>query len=93
MGETSVVVTRAEGSNVHAWVNRGALVCRDLHGNTQPHTCVYHQWGFDPKGDLVGVYQSDACRAQSLKAIICLGIEKPTGLWHPDATGKGVAEI
>lgn len=59
VGETPVVVTRAEDGSVHAWVNRcahrGALVCRDLHGNTQTHTCVYHQWSFDLKGDLVGV--------------------------------------
>jgi len=59
VGETPVVVTRAEDGSVHAWVNRcahrGALVCRDLYGNTQTHTCVYHQWSFDTKGDLVGV--------------------------------------
>jgi len=57
VGDTPVVVTRAEDGSIHAWVNRcahrGALVCRDLYGNTQTHTCVYHQWSF--------VYQGRSC--------------------------------
>ncbi len=59
VGDTPVVVTRAEDGSIHAWVNRcahrGALVCRDLKGNTPTHTCVYHQWSFDATGELVGV--------------------------------------
>jgi len=40
---------------VNRCAHRGALVCRELKGNVQTHTCVYHQWSFDAKGDLVGV--------------------------------------
>lgn len=59
IGDTPVVVTRDGEGELHTWVNRcahrGAQVCRDLRGNTQTHTCVYHQWAFDTAGDLVGV--------------------------------------
>ena len=62
VGDTPVVVTRDAQGQVHAWVNRcahrGALVCRELRGSVGPqgtHTCVYHQWAYDPAGNLVGV--------------------------------------
>ena len=59
IGDTPVVVTRDAAGSSHAWVNRcahrGALVCRNLRGNNQTHTCVYHQWAYDPAGDLIGV--------------------------------------
>jgi len=59
IGDSPVVVSRDQNNDVHAFVNRcahrGALVCRDLKGNTDVHTCVYHQWAFDLSGDLVGV--------------------------------------
>ncbi|MBL4621547.1 MAG: Rieske 2Fe-2S domain-containing protein [Immundisolibacteraceae bacterium] len=59
IGDTPVVVSRDQQDKVHAFVNRcahrGALVCRQLNGNTDVHTCVYHQWAFDLSGDLVGV--------------------------------------
>ncbi|HAC34422.1 MAG TPA: Rieske (2Fe-2S) protein, partial [Gammaproteobacteria bacterium] len=59
IGDTPVVVSRDQQGGIHAFVNRcahrGALVCRQLRGNTDVHTCVYHQWAFDHKGDLVGV--------------------------------------
>jgi len=59
IGDTPVVISRDQNNAVHAFVNRcahrGALVCRDLKGNTDVHTCVYHQWAFDHAGDLVGV--------------------------------------
>jgi anthranilate 1,2-dioxygenase large subunit len=58
VGDTPVVVTRtAEG--FACWVNRcahrGAMVCREKYGNAADHTCVYHQWSYNPKGDLMGV--------------------------------------
>jgi len=58
VGDTPVVVTRtAEG--FACWVNRcahrGALVCRDNYGNAHSHTCVYHQWNYNNKGDLLGI--------------------------------------
>ena len=61
VGDTPVVMTRDEQGAIHAWVNRcahrGALVCRELRGNNAAgtYTCVYHQWSFDARGDLVGV--------------------------------------
>ena len=61
IGDTPVVLVRDSDGSLHAWVNRcahrGALVCRELRGNnsTGTHTCVYHQWAYDNKGDLVGV--------------------------------------
>jgi anthranilate 1,2-dioxygenase large subunit len=62
VGDTPVVLTRDAQGTVHCWVNRcahrGALVCRELRGNVGEngtHTCVYHQWAYDAKGDLIGV--------------------------------------
>ena len=59
VGDTPVVVTRTEDGGLAAWVNRcahrGAMVCRNMRGNALSHSCVYHQWSFDTKGDLLGV--------------------------------------
>jgi anthranilate 1,2-dioxygenase large subunit len=59
VGDTPVVVTRTEDGGVTAWVNRcahrGAIVCRNARGNATSHTCVYHQWSFDTRGNLQGV--------------------------------------
>ncbi|MGH8596756.1 MAG: aromatic ring-hydroxylating oxygenase subunit alpha [Gammaproteobacteria bacterium] len=59
IGTTPVVVTRTPDDRLVAWVNRcahrGALVCRQLRGNTRIHTCVYHQWAYDQEGRLKGV--------------------------------------
>ena len=59
IGETPVVMTRAEDGALAAWVNRcahrGAMVCRLRRGNALTHSCVYHQWSFGAKGDLQGV--------------------------------------
>jgi anthranilate 1,2-dioxygenase large subunit len=59
IGDTPVVMTRAEDGTLAAWVNRcahrGAAVCRVERGNALAHTCVYHQWNYSAKGDLQGV--------------------------------------
>jgi anthranilate 1,2-dioxygenase large subunit len=59
VGDTPVVVTRDKDGTLHAFVNRcahrGALVCRELRGNRATHVCVYHQWSYDLKGNLIGV--------------------------------------
>lgn len=59
VGDSPVVVSRAEDGSIHAYVNRcahrGAAICRELRGNVQNHTCVYHQWAYDLKGNLIGV--------------------------------------
>lgn len=59
VGDTPVVVTRTEDGGLAAWVNRcahrGAMVCRERRGNATSHNCVYHQWSFDTRGNLLGV--------------------------------------
>jgi anthranilate 1,2-dioxygenase large subunit len=59
VGDTPVIVSRDAQGKLHVLVNRcahrGALVCRELRGNAQTLTCVYHQWAYDGAGNLVGV--------------------------------------
>ncbi|MGH7805050.1 MAG: Rieske 2Fe-2S domain-containing protein, partial [Candidatus Binatia bacterium] len=59
IGDTPVALTRDADGALRAFVNRcahrGAIVCRELTGNKTVHTCVYHQWAYDPAGNLVGV--------------------------------------
>ena len=59
VGDTPVVMTRTEEGELACWVNRcahrGAMVCRTPRGNTLSHTCVYHQWNYDTRGNLSGV--------------------------------------
>lgn len=59
VGDTPVVMTRTEDGGLAAWVNRcahrGAMVCRLARGNATSHDCVYHQWSYDTKGNLLGV--------------------------------------
>jgi len=59
VGDTPVVVSRAQDGSIHAYVNRcahrGAAICRELRGNVQNHQCVYHQWAYDLEGNLIGV--------------------------------------
>ncbi len=59
VGDTPVVVTRADDGSLAAWVNRcahrGAMVCTQPRGNASSHACPYHQWNFDSRGNLTGV--------------------------------------
>ena len=59
VGDTPVVVSRDKDGSLHAFVNRcahrGALVCREMRGNRASHVCVYHQWSYDLRGNLIGV--------------------------------------
>jgi anthranilate 1,2-dioxygenase large subunit len=59
LGDTPIVVTRNKAGELHAFVNRcahrGALVCREMRGNRLAYQCVYHQWTYDPSGELIGV--------------------------------------
>lgn len=61
IGQTQVVVNRAEDGAIHAFVNscahRGAQLVRRLRGNTMSHTCAYHQWCYNLEGSLLGVPQ------------------------------------
>ena len=58
-GDAPVVIDRAEDGSLHAFVNscahRGTLLVRDRRGNTADHTCVYHHWCYDLRGNLIGV--------------------------------------
>ena len=59
IGETPVVATRDEDSEIHVIVNRcahkGALVCLEERGNASTLSCVYHSWTYDLCGQLKGV--------------------------------------
>ena len=59
VGDTPVIVSRAEDGSLHVFVNRcahrGATVERRTAGNAREHRCVYHQWCYNAKGDLTGV--------------------------------------
>ena len=58
-GDRSVVVNRALDGTLHAFENRcahrGSTVVRHLSGNAPDHTCIYHHWNYDHRGDLIGV--------------------------------------
>lgn len=57
VGTTPVVLCRGEDGRLSAFVNRcahrGAEVVREVRGNAQFHTCVYHQWMYDTEGNLM----------------------------------------
>jgi salicylate 5-hydroxylase large subunit len=59
VGETPVVVARGRDGAVNVVVNRcahrGAMFCRDPHGNTSTFECPYHQWTYALDGRLLGV--------------------------------------
>jgi salicylate 5-hydroxylase large subunit len=59
VGETPVVVVRDRDGRVRCVVNRcahrGAMFCREPHGNTTKFECPYHQWTYTLDGRLVGV--------------------------------------
>lgn len=59
VGDTPVIVSRAEDASLHVFVNRcahrGAVVRRETAGNASRHRCVYHQWCYDARGDLIAV--------------------------------------
>ncbi len=69
IGTTPVVVTHTATGKFAAWINRcahrGALVCRQLRGNTRSHTCVYHQWAYTQEGHLRGVPFRGGLNAQT----------------------------
>lgn len=56
--DKSLLVTRDNDGQAHVFLNycthRGAVVTSGQ-GCSQRHTCPYHAWSFDPKGQLVGI--------------------------------------
>lgn len=59
VGDTPVILDRAEDGSVHVMVNRcahrGALVRREPRGNATEHICIYHRWCFGLDGKLLGL--------------------------------------
>jgi len=59
IGDRSVVVTRDEHGEVHAFLNRcahrGVKLCRERRGNERVFICPYHHWSYDARGRLRGV--------------------------------------
>lgn len=59
VGETPVVVVRDGDSQVYAFENRcahrGALIVLEKSGKAKNFQCVYHAWGYNRRGDLIGV--------------------------------------
>ena len=60
IGDTPVIVTRDGDGEINVVQNRcahrGALVCRQPRGNAASLECVYHQWSYDLKGNLLGLH-------------------------------------
>lgn len=59
VGDTNVIVSRADDGTIHAFENscahRGARIESRVRGNTRRHTCPYHLWTYSLKGELTGV--------------------------------------
>jgi anthranilate 1,2-dioxygenase large subunit len=59
VGETPIIFNRDKSGAVKAFVNRcahrGALVRRELSGNAEQHTCIYHQWCYGLDGALTAI--------------------------------------
>ncbi len=59
MGDTPVIIHRDRDGAVHGFVNRcahrGALVRREVAGNADSHTCIYHQWCYSAEGRLTSI--------------------------------------
>lgn len=59
IGDTPVVFNRDKDGTVHAFVNRcvhrGAIVRREIAGNADSHTCIYHHWCYALDGSLTSV--------------------------------------
>ncbi len=68
IGDTPVVMTRAEDGSLHAMVNRcahrGNMVCREPFGSAKRLYCVYHAWSFTLKGDLSNAAFSQGLRGE-----------------------------
>jgi anthranilate 1,2-dioxygenase large subunit len=59
VGDTPVIYNRDRDGAVHAFVNRcahrGAMVRREIAGNADNHTCIYHQWCYGLDGGLTAI--------------------------------------
>lgn len=59
IGEVPVILSRDREGGIHVLINRcahrGALVLREAFGSKKRYNCIYHQWGYDPNGELKAV--------------------------------------
>ena len=59
VGDVPVVFNRDADGRVNAFVNRcahrGAEIAREPFGNVPDFTCIYHNWCYSHRGDLIGV--------------------------------------
>ena len=59
IGMQPVIVTRDDNGNISVLVNRcvhrGAVLCREMHGNARQFECPYHGWVYQNDGKLVGL--------------------------------------
>ncbi len=57
--DTPIIVVRDENGDINAMVNRcahkGSLVCYKPRGNISELSCVYHNWVYNLRGDLLSV--------------------------------------
>ena len=63
VSEIPVLVSRGEDGQVRAFLNscshRGAVVVPEGVGIARRHSCPYHAWTYNSKGDLAGVYEEE----------------------------------
>lgn len=68
IGDTPVVLARAENGSLHAVVNRcahrGNLICREPFGTAAKLYCVYHAWSYTLSGDLSHAAFSQGLRGE-----------------------------
>lgn len=59
MGRHPILVCRDDSGTIRAFINscthRGSLVCVETKGISRFHTCPFHGWTFNTKGDLVDI--------------------------------------
>ena len=59
IGDTHVIVACADDGHIYGYENscahRGARITSKVRGNSRRHTCPYHLWTYNLKGDLTGV--------------------------------------
>ena len=73
IGDTPILISRGDDGELRAFVNmcshRGAVVTEEGEGVTRRHSCPYHAWVYDTKGDLVGVLDAGALRVVDPRVI------------------------
>jgi phenylpropionate dioxygenase-like ring-hydroxylating dioxygenase large terminal subunit len=69
IGMQPVIVTRDDNGNISVLINRcvhrGAVLCREMHGNARQFQCPYHGWIYQNDGKLVGLTRRGAIPSTS----------------------------